>query len=111
MKLYVWHGVLWDYTAGVMFALAHNKKEARELITEHMKEQGMVEGGQMKPVQKLRRKNYDSVIQVNVPTRFYWTKDGFDGVEFGPFDSGVTKYQRSLLAKILNVFIAFIPTK
>jgi hypothetical protein len=32
MKLYLWEGVLCDYTAGVMFALAESADEARELI-------------------------------------------------------------------------------
>lgn len=31
LKLYVWKGVLTDYTSGIMFALARNVKEAREL--------------------------------------------------------------------------------
>ena len=34
LKLYVWHDVLTDYTPGVMFALAHNIKEARKLLLE-----------------------------------------------------------------------------
>lgn len=32
MKLYVWEGVLIDYSSGVMFALANSVDEARELI-------------------------------------------------------------------------------
>ena len=32
MKLYVWEGVLTDYTDGIMFALANNEDEARKLI-------------------------------------------------------------------------------
>ena len=32
LKLYVWEGVLTDYSSGVMFALAHSTKEAREVI-------------------------------------------------------------------------------
>lgn len=31
-KLYVWEGVLTDYTSGVMFALAESAKQAREII-------------------------------------------------------------------------------
>ncbi len=34
MKLYVWHGVLSDYTSGVMFAFAKNANEARKMILE-----------------------------------------------------------------------------
>ncbi len=36
LKLYVWEGVLTDYTDGVMFAYAANKKEARELLSERV---------------------------------------------------------------------------
>ena len=32
LKLYVWEDVLWDYTKGVMFALAETVEEARTLI-------------------------------------------------------------------------------
>jgi hypothetical protein len=32
LKLYVWHGVLADYTSGVMFALARSPEEARDLL-------------------------------------------------------------------------------
>lgn len=32
LKLYVWEGVLTDYTDGVMFALAVSPEEARKLL-------------------------------------------------------------------------------
>ena len=32
LKLFVWEGVLSDYTDGIMFALAHTEEEAREMI-------------------------------------------------------------------------------
>ena len=32
LKLYVWDDVLVDYSSGVMFALANNVEEAREVI-------------------------------------------------------------------------------
>lgn len=31
-KLYVWHGVLTDYTSGVIFAVASNLSEARKVL-------------------------------------------------------------------------------
>tara|TARA_B110000259_G_C13817406_1_gene323283 strand:- start:238 stop:441 length:204 start_codon:yes stop_codon:yes gene_type:complete len=37
LKLYVWEGVLSDYTDGCMFALAENAEDARNLIEEKMK--------------------------------------------------------------------------
>lgn len=35
LKLFVWHNCLRDYTDGVMFALAYNEEEAREVIREN----------------------------------------------------------------------------
>lgn len=32
LKLFVWDGVLTDYSSGIMFALAHDVDEARRLI-------------------------------------------------------------------------------
>ena len=32
LKLFVWEGVLTDYTDGVMFALAETKEEAKDII-------------------------------------------------------------------------------
>ena len=32
MKLYLWHDVLCDYTAGMAFAVAHSVEEARGLL-------------------------------------------------------------------------------
>lgn len=34
LKLYVWEGVLCDYTDGIMFALAESVEEARQAILE-----------------------------------------------------------------------------
>ncbi len=34
LKLYVWEGVLTDYTDGIMFAYALDEKHAREMILE-----------------------------------------------------------------------------
>lgn len=32
LKLYVWEGVLTDYSEGLVFALAESAKEAREMV-------------------------------------------------------------------------------
>lgn len=34
LKLFVWEGVLTDYTSGIVFALAYNKEHARALVAE-----------------------------------------------------------------------------
>lgn len=36
LKLYVWEGVLRDYTNGIMFALAESAEDARKLIADKM---------------------------------------------------------------------------
>jgi hypothetical protein len=53
-------------------------------------------------VEKLKSSNYQTIIQVNVPVRFYWTTEGYDGLEFGPLPYSMTKYQLGLLTKILT---------
>jgi len=52
-------------------------------------------------ISKLRSTRYDTIIEVKVPTRFYWASDGFDGIEFGPLDK-CSKYQVKLLNGILE---------
>jgi len=32
LKLYVWEDVLWDWKAGIMFALAESVEQAREIL-------------------------------------------------------------------------------
>lgn len=44
---------------------------------------------------------YNRIIQVNVPTRFYWNENGFDGIEFGPIPK-ITKHQLQLLDETLT---------
>ena len=51
-------------------------------------------------VEKIKSKNYNKVIRVNIPTTFYWTEDGFDGLEFGPIPK-TTRHQLNLLHEIL----------
>jgi len=55
----------------------------------------------MNLIRKLRSKNYDTVIEVRVPVRFYWADDGYDGFEFGPLE-GCTKHQIKLLEEIID---------
>ena len=50
--------------------------------------------------EKIKSRNYIKVIQVNIPVRFYWAEDGFDGIEFGPLPK-TTKHQLNLLHETL----------
>ena len=52
-----------------------------------------------KKICKLRSRNYSQVIEVKVPVRFYWSKDGYDGFEFGPLVE-CSSYQLRLLQQV-----------
>ena len=56
----------------------------------------------MRNLRKLRSKgNYSKIIEVLVPVRFYWTREGeFDGLEMGPFDD-ITEYEKRLCRDII----------
>jgi hypothetical protein len=43
LKLYVWEGVLRDYTSGIIVALAESSDDAREMVLKDFKGQPMVE--------------------------------------------------------------------
>ena len=45
---------------------------------------------------------YFEIIEVRIPVRFYWTEDGFDGIEIGPFADDTTQYELKLVARILG---------
>lgn len=53
--------------------------------------------------------DYREIIEVEAPCRFFWNPDGsFDGVEFGPFDRGMTPWEEEMLDQCLD---ALIPTR
>jgi len=51
---------------------------------------------------KLRARYYDKIIEINVPIRFYWVDGEFDGIEFGPFEKPISKYQIHLIYEALD---------
>lgn len=57
-----------------------------------------------KVVKKIRSKNYPLVIQVNAPVRFYWSKNSYDGFEFGPLDHA-SRHQLKLLRQIMDLMM------
>lgn len=55
----------------------------------------------MNRIRTLRSRNYKKVIEVQVPVRFYWDKDGYDGFEFGSLED-CSRYQLRLLRKVIE---------
>jgi len=48
-------------------------------------------------------KNYKEIIEVRVPTRFYWNDDGtFDGIEFGGFRFTLLPWQEDMVMRCLD---------
>jgi len=63
--------------------------------------------------QKIRSRTglYDKIIQVNVPVRFYWAEGEFDGIEFGPFERPVPRYQIRLVYQALDALAERMDTE
>lgn len=54
-------------------------------------------------VAALQTKNYKEVIEVRVPTRFYWNEDGsFDGIEFGEFKTKLQPWEEDMVKRCLE---------
>ena len=54
-------------------------------------------------VASIQTKNYKEVIEIRVPTRFYWNEDGsFDGIEFGEFNATLLPWQEAMMNKCLK---------
>ena len=51
---------------------------------------------------KIPSKFYAKIIEVNTPIRFYWVGDDFDGIEFGPINRPLSRYQIRLLYEALD---------
>lgn len=55
----------------------------------------------MAQVEALAIEGYQGIVQVNVPTRFYWNSDGtFDGIDFGPCEE-MQEWEDEMLADCL----------
>lgn len=67
---------------------------------EEIKEKLEPEGGE---VASSPTKNYKEVIEIRVPTRFYWNLDGtFDGIEFGEFNTNLLPWQEDMMMRCLD---------
>jgi len=53
-----------------------------------------------KAIRKIPSKNYDEVIEVLCPIRFYWVNGDFDGVELGPLPPDLPKSERRLITHL-----------
>lgn len=54
-------------------------------------------------VASIQTKNYKEVIEIRVPTRFYWDEDGgFDGIEFGEFKTSLQPWQEDMVKRCLE---------
>lgn len=54
-------------------------------------------------VASIPTENFKEVIEISVPTRFYWNKDGgFDGIEFGPFKTNLLPWEEDMMMRCLN---------
>jgi len=48
-------------------------------------------------------KNYKEVIEIRVPTRFYWNEDdSFDGIEFGAFQTILQPWEEDMARRCLE---------
>lgn len=54
-------------------------------------------------VASIPTENYKEVIEIRVPVRFYWDKEGnFDGVEFGEFTQPLMPWQEYMIMDCLE---------
>ena len=64
----------------------------------------------MKAIRKIRSKNYQEILEVTCPIRFYFSNDTeFDGVELGPFPEDTSRYQIRLVYHLLDRLEAIMP--
>ncbi len=60
-------------------------------------------------VASIPTKNYKEVIEIRVPTRFYWNEDGsFDGIEFGEFKTTLLPWQETMVEMCLEAIKSVI---
>lgn len=68
LSLYVWEGVLCDYTCGIAFALAHNVREARKMILKQIgnDEDCSIFGPDIKEIKDIKPDKYNTPIAFTV---------------------------------------------
>lgn len=53
-------------------------------------------------VASIPTENYKEIIEIRVPTRFYWDEEGFDGIEFGEFKTDLMPWQKDMVRRCLD---------
>ena len=56
----------------------------------------------MVEIASIQTENYDEVIEIRVPVRFYWKDGEFDGIEAGPFTESMQEWQEVMFQKCLT---------
>ena len=63
-------------------------------------------------VASIPTRNYKEVIEIRVPTRFYWNEDGsFDGIEFGEFKTILFPWQEDMVERCLEAIAPAISSE
>ena len=63
----------------------------------------MIKNKEKIEVASIPTKNYKEVIEIRVPTRFYWDEDGaFDGIEFGEFKTKLLPWEDDMVHRCLD---------
>ena len=78
---WVWQSVSWD--------------EIKEEVVKKILE--------VETVKSIPTSNYAEVIEVNLPIKFYWAEDGFDGVSFSYPARGLFEWEQEMLDKCMGV--------
>ena len=56
-------------------------------------------------VASIPTRNYKEVIEIRVPVRFYWDEDGFDGIEFGEFQTKLQPWEEDMMDRCLKAIV------
>jgi len=93
-----------DYSSGnEAFGVDEGRVMANEALDLYEKELHEAEQRIYPEVAAMPTKNYKEVIEVRVPTRFYWDEEGaFDGIEFGPFETSLQPWEEDMTNRCLE---------
>ena len=61
-----------------------------------------IRGRRVIEIASIPTENYDEVIEIRVPVRFYWKDGECDGIEAGPFTEQLQEWQEVMFQKCLT---------